>query len=420
MGQPGQVDAVTHQVLVGDCRERLREMPAASAHTCVTSPPYWCLRDYGVDGQLGIEETPEAFLHAMVEVFREVRRVLRPDGTLWLNMGDTYAAGGNGGGGSFMQERGDASWKGKSKLNGWSGPPAGFQRKDMIGMPWRLAFALQADGWVLRSEIIWAKPNCMPEAVEDRPTKSHEHLFLLAPSPTYFYDADAIREPVTGGAHTRGGGVGGKAQPPGKTPHDRVRQNESFGRAVRELVTHRNKRTVWTIPTQPYRGGHYATFPEDLARPCILAGTSEAGCCAACGAPRRRRVVIEGLSFNERTAGREPSEYSKASLGNPHSFAVKGSHGHVSRVRRTAGWDPTCSCDAGEPVPCTVLDPFTGSGTTGAVAVHHDRDFVGIEISKTYAELARARIAKALERAGKAGPGEDGGDGPVQLGLLVR
>ncbi len=433
---------MTARIIIGDCRQMLATLGAASAHCCITSPPYLWLRDYEIEPiewpevsyapmiglppivvlretvALGMEHTLQSFLGHLVAVFRELRRVLRADGTLWLNMGDSYASGGRGGGGSFMEERGDASWKGASTVNGWRKPPAGFHRKDMLGIPWRLAFALQADGWVLRSEIVWEKPNAMPESAEDRPTKAHEHIFLFSLSDDYYYDHDAIRERVTGGAHTRGGGVGGKAVPPGRDLQGRIRQNARYGRSVRELVTHRNKRTVWSIPTEAYKGKHYATFPRALARHCILAGTSADGCCSSCGTPRRRRVEIHGPSFNERAQGRELSNYANASLGNPHSFAVKGSHGPISRERRTVGWDAACACGA-DVVPCTVLDPFSGSGTVGVEAVTRGRSFVGIDASAEYSREARARIAHARVRAGLAVADEPIASGqPLQLGLL--
>lgn len=388
------------RIIIGDCRSELAKLPDESVHCVVTSPPYIWLRDYGVEGQIGLEVTIEEFLDTLVKVFREVRRVLRHDGTLWLNMGDTYASGGRGGGGSFMEERRDASWKGKSELNGWRGAPDGYHRKDMLCMPWELAIALRRDGWVLRQDIIWEKPNCMPESAWDRPTKSHEYVFMFAKSDRYFYDPDAIREPVTGGARTRGGGVGGKTVPPGRGQQVRIRNNESFGRHVRELVEQRNKRSVWRIPTEPYKGDHKATFPRALVLPCLLAGTSAAGCCKTCGAPRKRNVVVDGPSFRDLTKGRDRSEYSKATLrGSPHSFAVRGSHVHIHRVRKTVGWEPTCEC-AAPTVPCVVLDPFGGSGTVGCVAAVHGRDYILIELNPDSAEEARLRIRSERRRAG--------------------
>jgi len=270
----------TWQILHGDVRDGLRTLPDASVQTCVTSPPYWRLRDYGVVGQLGLEANPDAYVSALVDVFREVRRVLKDDATLWLNIGDS------------------------------------FSNKQLQGLPWRVAFALQSDGWYLRADIIWAKPNPMPESVTDRPTKAHEYLFLLTKSPRYYYDWKAITEPVSGTAHGRGSGVNPKAalNAPG------AKQNASFSAATAGLVDERNKRSVWTVATQPYPEAHFATFPEALIAPCIFAGSR-----------------------------------------------------------------------AGD----TVLDPFVGSGTTGAVSVRAGRHFVGCELSAEYVALARRRIGDA-------------------------
>jgi DNA modification methylase len=408
------------RILEGDVRAVLPTLPENSVHCVITSPPYLWLRDDGHADQIGLEPTIDAFIATLVGVFREVRRVLRADGTLWLNMGDSYASGGYSGGGDFMAQRAEAGWNVAAEKTGFRSAPPGFNRKDLFGMPWRLAFALQADGWILRSDIIWEKPNCMPESADDRPTRSHEYLFLLAKSEHYFYDKDAIMEDVTGGAHTRGGGVGAKTVPPGRGPQGRVRDNESFGKVVRHLVTKRNKRTVWSVPTQHYKGAHYATFPEDLVRPCVLAGTSAGGCCSSCGAPLDRKVEIIGPSFKELTKDREPSSYAAATLkGSPHSFAVRGSHGHIHRERRTIGWERACKCDA-PTAPCVVLDPFGGSGTVGAVAVELGRSAVLVELSAEYSQQARARVDGATERAGFITPAKaEGVPRPVQLGLLA-
>ncbi len=312
-----------------------------SVHCVVTSPPYWGLRDYGVAGQLGLEKTPEEYIERMVGVFRHVWRVMRDDATLFLNMGDSYAQShGSGPQGDSQCWRPSAEIKhNRSRKRQLGG---GLKPKDLCMMPARLAIALQADGWYLRSDIIWAKPNPMPESVTDRPTKSHEHLFLLTKKPKYFYDSDAIREDVTGTAHDRGTGVNPKAvigtgvgynRASEADPRDnrndrpRVKQNESFSAAVNQLVSSRNKRDVWTIPTQACdydyclichklftgkeRGRiirkndsrlcpqckednwveHFATFPEKLVQPCIKAGTSEKGCCPECGSPWVRKKV---------------------------------------------------------------------------------------------------------------------------------
>lgn len=254
------------RILVGDALARLRGMPDESVHCCVTSPPYFGLRDYGVDGQIGLEESPEAFVARLVEVFAEVRRVLRADGTCWVNLGDSYANDGKWGGAT--------SGKHVSGLHGQGGVGrgkrfTGLKPKDLVGIPWRVAFALQADGWWLRSDIIWGKPNPMPESVTDRPTKAHEYVFLLTKSARYWYDAGAIAEP-------------------GAEP-DRVRRGEAFGGKNGASVRHgaqsvitgsistRNARSVWTIAIQPFPGSHFATMPPSLAERCILAGCPSGG-----------------------------------------------------------------------------------------------------------------------------------------------
>lgn len=234
-------------------------MPDGVVQTCITSPPYWGLRDYGCDGQLGLEKTPDEYVKRMVEVFREVRRVLRDDGTLWLNIGDSYSAGGCDG----MYPK-QASNKGA--VTGAKKPPDGYKPKDLVGIPWLLAFALRADGWYLRSDIIWHKPNPMPESVTDRPTKSHEYLFLLSKSQRYYYNADAIKEPASPDYSVRDRDNTKLNNTPGRT---------KMGGLVTNEYEYRNKRTVWTIPTQPYKDAHFATFPPALVNPCILAGSKE-------------------------------------------------------------------------------------------------------------------------------------------------
>jgi DNA modification methylase len=259
-----------NRTIIGDCRQSLCGLPAGTFQCCVTSPPYWGLRNYGHPQQIGLEKTPEEFVAELVAVFREVHRVLRNDGTLWLNIGDSYAAAGCGGGGRFMDERGPGAWSTRSQLKGFK-KTAGLKHKDMVGIPWMLAFALRADGWWLRSEIVWAKPSPMPESVKDRPTKSHEKVFLLAKSRDYLYNEKAIREPVSGGAHPRGNGVNPKA----RANAAGNKQNANFSAAVNGLVDDRNARDVWTIAAEPYSGAHFATMPKELARRCILAGSLE-------------------------------------------------------------------------------------------------------------------------------------------------
>jgi len=260
----------------GDARDVLLTLADESVQTVVTSPPYWGLRDYGVDGQIGLEPTPELYVENMVSIFRDVRRVLRSDGTLWLNMGDSYAGSGAGGGGNRKGNE-----HGQHNAVAKKGRPSALpthKPKDLVGIPWRVAFALQADGWYLRCDIIWSKPNPMPESVTDRPTKAHEYIFLLTKSAKYYYDAEAIREPQRNMGRTQGVPTGWDTGPGSHgSIHRNGRGNSKAPVPITKPVTNRNKRSVWEIPTQPYSEAHFATFPEALVRPCILAGTSEAG-----------------------------------------------------------------------------------------------------------------------------------------------
>lgn len=264
--------------IYGDCRESMRALIDAGERVqmCVTSPPYFGLRDYGHDAQIGLEPTVEEYVANMVGVFRLVRDLLADDGTLWLNLGDSYASHDPGGyrEGEFLNPGGrqsDAATGQRNRAGVYR--PDGLKRKDLIGIPWRVAFALQADGWYLRSDIIWAKPNPMPESVTDRPTKAHEYLFLLTKRPTYYYDAAAIAEAATFAGKvvtlgekslSRGQATGANVTPSGNGAADAV-----------TVADTRNRRTVWTIPTTPYAGAHFATFPPALIEPCILAGSRE-------------------------------------------------------------------------------------------------------------------------------------------------
>ena len=299
----------SHRIIQGDCIEGLRTLPDASVHCCITSPPYWGLRDYGHDGQIGLEATPEAYVARMVEVFREVRRVLRDDGTLWLNLGDSYGKG-----------------------------------KQLLGMPWKVASTLQTDGWILRQDIIWHKPNPMPESVQDRCTKAHEYVFLFAKREKYFYDADAIRQPLrwqdplilATNAQARqqkrlseriakGDFSALRTEADRRTAMDGKREkgrgkDANRERTLRENLLGANRRSVWTITTKPFSGAHFAVMPPDLVEPCVLAGCPEGG---------------------------------------------------------------------------TVLDPFAGSGTTLAVAAELGRSGIGCELNPEYIELAEQRIAKS-------------------------
>lgn len=437
------------EVIVGDALEVLRGMPSDSVHTCVTSPPYFGLRDYGtgqweggdagcdhrraadpnaiatsgllgskrnvgnalagygaicgkcgakrIDNQIGLEASPEAFVAALVEVFREVRRVLRPDGTCWVNLGDSYANPGN-----HRNGEGEVRSLKTSKFHGGTahleqrrttGTFEGLKPKDLIGIPWRVAFALQADGWWLRSDIIWHKPNPMPESVTDRPTKAHEYIFMLSKSSKYFYDADAIREPNTINPNWNYGSENYRRQI--TTDDLRVDKQHLVARSsgpgwagmapAGPGGNGRNKRTVWTVATAPFSEAHFATFPPKLIEPCILSGTSERGCCAECGAPWVR--VVE----NSYTPHWKGGHRGKNAVGDANGMVDMSHMPRLQKHTETTGWKPTCRHSAGV-VHCTVLDPFCGAGTTGLVAVQHGRRFVGVELNPEYAEMARRRI----------------------------
>ena len=257
---------MTVRILQVDCRDGLKTLPDESVHCVVTSPPYWLMRDYGCIGQLGLESTPSAFVDALVGVFSEARRVLRGDGTLWLNLGDSYAQ-------SEVRHRNGSTGTMNGPETGWNAGTYqvgrklahGLEPKNLIGIPWRVAFALQADGWYLRQDIIWSKPNPMPESVRDRCTKAHEYIFLLSKSERYYFDADAIAEPAAIGARRFNGAHTGNID------------RQDNGRQDTEAATERNKRSVWTVTTKPFSEAHFATFPTDLIEPCILAGCPVGG-----------------------------------------------------------------------------------------------------------------------------------------------
>lgn len=272
-GVPIQLD----HIYTGDCLEVLKTLPDESVHCCITSPPYYALRDYGVDGQIGREATPKEYISRLTEVFTEVRRVLRSDGTLWLNISDTYAGKGNQG--SYVDAKNPKGRNGQAVALNYK--VEGCKPKDMIGIPWMLAFALRADGWYLRSDIIWQKANPMPESAKDRPSRCYEHIFLLSKSRRYYYDAAAIAEPVaasTPARMKRGFGAGNKysADIPGQK-HQHLNDHRPNGYADEDIPQLRNKRDVWQINTVPYKGGHFAAFPPKLAETCLLAGCPPGG-----------------------------------------------------------------------------------------------------------------------------------------------
>lgn len=436
------------KLLQGDVMAKLAEIETGTVQTCITSPPYWGLRDYGIDGQIGLEKTPEEYVNKMVQVFREVWRVLRDDGVVFLNLGDCYFGSSMTGGTNSME--GSAKRKGRmfEKPSNCTINQGKIQlkTKDLVGIPWRVAFALQADGWYLRSDIIWAKPNPMPESVTDRPTKSHEYIFLLTKKQKYFYDAEAIKEKQSGEIKTRrfSSDGGAKARAMGKHISG---GNEGTGAKWTDTGS-RNKRTVWTVSTQPYPEAHFATFPPKLIEPCILAGTSPKAC-EICGAPWERVVeksrstlsrtddptMLTGRRGLNRERPRQSDRYVLAitqnELANKLRTVATGREqemretfgskwDHWTRTDRSGarvptfadakklktllgvtipfdgqpgGWQPTCSCKNEGKGRCIVLDPFAGTGTTLWVAEHFGRDSIGIEISEEYCRLINKRMS---------------------------
>lgn len=414
----------------GNVTDVLARLPEKSVHCCVTSPPYWGLRDYRtgtweggdakcdhvrksggprgvlleggdqqgrseysygnkcskcgakrIDQQIGAEPSPDCGTHgqaqcgrcfvcSMVAVFRGVYRVLRDDGTCWLNLGDSYSAGGRQGATPAQTvAKGNRRDHAVHPVNG--GLPGG----NLVGIPWRVALALQADGWILRQDIVWAKPAPMPESVRNRCTKAHEYVFLLAKSMRYFYDAEAIRE----------------VQSPASLPRA---QNSNFDSArsrraatgndtmdATQLVPldgKANKRSVWTVSSNGYEGAHFAVFPPKLIEPMIRAGTSEKGCCSKCGAPWRRVLDRSGAQKIDGPSERERDRSFRSSRNGVDS-TLDGEVG----TYKTVGWEPGCTCKAGV-VPCTVLDPFIGSGTTCEVSIDLGRSSVGIDLNEKY------------------------------------
>jgi DNA modification methylase len=329
------VDFWGRVILVGDVFEKLATLPANHVDCVVTSPPYWGLRNYGVDGQIGQEDTPPLYVGHMRMVFEQVRRVLKGGGTLWLNLGDSYArAGGTTDTTHDKRSRSLAYQHQHQRRN--CVPPIGIKPKNLVGIPWKIAFALQADGWILRQDIIWHKPNPMPESVTDRCTRSHEYLFMFAKNKKYFYDIDAIKEPAThfreakwagdssihaGVSHSGSGKSTRRFKSDKQRGHSRRDDgfNDRWDKMERDAQCFgmRNKRDVWTVAPKPFKGAHFATFPPALIEPCILAGC---------------------------------------------------------------------------PVGGTVLDPFFGAGTVGVVAKKHGRNYIGIELNPEYAAMAEKRI----------------------------
>lgn len=409
----------TWHVETTDVLAGLRSMPDGCVHCCVTSPPYWMLRDYGVPGQLGMEDTPEEFIANMVAVFAEVRRVLRDDGTLWLNIGDSYCNDAKGPRGT--DKSGLTSGVGYQNS---ASPPrmqkqwrrtGNLKRKDLVGIPWMLAFALRADGWYLRSDIIWHKPGPMPGSQKDRPTKAHEYIFLLTKRPVYFYDEIASSEKATGKP------AGNKTNKYTTAYENGAKEHRTkAGLLAYEAVSTRYARSVWKISSEPFKESHFAVFPTKLVHKCLLAGTSEQGCCRTCGAPYARLIEKVRIATRpgtaskvhrngkavDRQSGATVECHNKPWAANGIEVGNRDPQRHVT-IKKTVGWKPSCDCCVkcdgkepcnGHPVPSLnlvrpiVLDPFNGAGTTGVVARRMQLRYIGLELKPEYADMARRRI----------------------------
>jgi DNA modification methylase len=371
-----------------------------SVHMVLTSPPYYGLRDYGCAGQIGLEETPEQYTSTLVDVFREVRRVLRDDGVVWLNLGDSYSSSPsnqNGRSREGFHGGNTERWVSQGRR---CRSDCGLAPKQLLGIPWRVAFALQDDGWYLRADCVWSKPNPMPESVRDRPTKSHEYVFLLTKSERYFYDAGAVQECSIYCGPPK---PGKQAQ----TAYTGLRfHSDQLGIGGKDGF--RNRRSVWTIATQPLKAAHFATMPPKLAVPCIKAGTSRKGCCPRCGAPWRRRVRKSRLATRPGTDSKV-NDALKSIVNHVHHAAQVGNRDplrHTTDIR-TVGWESTCTCLEPRPVPCVVLDPFGGAGTTPLVATALGRHGIALDLKPEYLALARRRIERPHARHVGTGQGAD-------------
>lgn len=370
----------------GDSLDVLKGMADESIDCCITSPPYWGLRDYGCNGQLGLEKSPEEYVSNMVQLFREVRRVLKADGVLWLNLGDSYASNG-----CYLHtwmdkhpEKKHLHTKNSERYKdvpAFRGGEYSIKPKDLVGIPWRVALALQADGWWLRQDIIWHKPNPMPESVKDRCTKSHEYIFMLTKSGRYYFDSEAIKEPANYAGCSRG--ISKNITPNGMT---------DFGGQIQYDT--RNKRSVWTVTTKPYKEAHFATYPPDLILPCVKA--SPEYLCSECGTPYKRVITVIGKREGEVYVGQATKDYSSGKAQNP-SDTKRRVLESMSRITKSS-WQQGCSCCNAETKPAVILDPFFGSGTTGLVAVQNGRRYIGIDLNPKYCEIAASRIERELEQ----------------------
>jgi DNA modification methylase len=367
------MDEWRNRVLTGDVRERLDDLPDDSVHMCMTSPPYFGLRDYGHEDQIGLEDELDAYIDELVDVFREVRRVLRADGSAWLNLGDSYAQTGSGQSEGSYKESIDAP------------EPRGdtFGRKNKMLVPHRVAIALQDDGWVVRNDVTWVKPNPMPSSVKDRLNTTTEQIFHLTPEPDYWYDLDAIREPHESDRTYRGGSIEENGNPRSRE----LDTADKFGSPA-----DKNPGDVFEVTTKPFPDAHFAVYPPELCEKPIKA-TCPPTVCAECGAPYEREVEHEKIPLNElpkTNPNYRPNTYERyKGVGDDRNDSDEK---RTLPSRETTGWTPTCDCDTDATEPGIALDPFAGAGTTLLKAKELGRRFVGVELNPEYADMARARI----------------------------
>lgn len=377
-----------NQVHQSDALDFTQKLPDNCIHSIITSPPYFNVRDYQVDGQYGLEATPAAYVETLVTLFRECKRVLRNDGTFWLNIGDVYNSNRNNNQGTGLTPDG-SKYQWAIEASGITGlPDHSLPEKNLLLIPHRLAIALQDDGWIVRQDNVWAKDAPMPESVQDRTTRAHEYIFHLVKQGDYYYDADAIREPYNDAVDME------YRQKLRKGSNYTLKNAKNYPRDF-SLNTGRNKRSVWRLKSEPFSGPHYATFPSELPRTCILAGCPER-CCPICGVGWVREVEATGGTIGQSW---HPHEHDAErgmmqdipSLGN----ATNGNGEHYQRIDK--GFHPACTCNAPETLPGVVYDPFAGSGTTLLVARQLGRTFIGCDISQKYVDIARDRLRQPFE-----------------------
>jgi DNA modification methylase len=401
-------------IATADCRRI--PLPDAVAQVAVTSPPYFRLRRYSVPNEIGMEETPEQYIANLVRAFREVRRVLRDDGMLYVNIGDSYCNTDKWGGGG--RNTGKQTVADDGSVPAWivrERKPKfpGIKPKDIIGIPWMLAFAMRADGWYWRDNVTWAKVNPMPSSVKDRTTSASEPVLMFTKKPTYYYDWFSVLEKGKSKPQHRSTSGGRKGLPRGMPPDSGIRQADG--------CEYRNLRSVWSLSSESFKGSHYAVMPSKLAIPCIKAGSSERGCCPHCRAPHVREVakvrVATRPGINTKClAHSDGCQDSAAANGwnHPNVIGNRDPQRHVTTYRHVA-WHPSCKCPPHEPIPCIVLDNFGGAGTTAMVASNLGRHGISLDAGRSYCEMAYERINNPHAAVRKA----DRKDKPMPLFTLI-